>query len=376
MSVNMIFDANYLCTRNLFALAQKPVEGEKFLDSTVDQSMLARRIVDDVHSMVFSFPAGFVKRCVWCVDSSSWRKGVFENIDYKGGRKKEEKINWNVFFDVMGEVGSVLSSCGFTTSKLDLAEADDLILLWSEKFASQKETSVIVSSDRDLFQMLRTESPDVMVCLLTPNSSEKKLTISRGTREFASPEETAFDPIEDLFSERENRIVERVLSSISDAVINEIDPEWELFIKVMTGDKSDNIPAIVQWKRGEPGKDKTYSLTERMIEKAGFLRESFPRIDDLTENPSLLKSMCESILEVVPHGEATVETISERFRQNERIMRLHVRNLPKSVRLDESVTTAARFDISHNRIFSLRPNWKNDTTKNKSTQSDVFKLLS
>lgn len=96
------------------------------------------------------------KRIVCCFDSgaSAYRKAIFP--EYKDNRKvertQEEQERFTAFFNCLSETVDALP---FEHFKFKGIEADDLIAYFVKNLASKHEHVWIVSSDRDLYQLLR-----------------------------------------------------------------------------------------------------------------------------------------------------------------------------------------------------------------------------
>lgn len=131
-------------------------------------------------------------------DRGSWRKDIFSG--YKENRKKMRDgaiVDFEKFFPVLAEFIEDIKQT-FTniyTIKIPRTEADDIIAILTQKrFVSNNEI-IIISSDRDLNQ-------------LTTNSNVKQYDLA------------------------------------SDSFIVSINPSKDLQIKIISGDRSDNIPPI------------------------------------------------------------------------------------------------------------------------------------
>jgi 5'-3' exonuclease len=128
----------------------------------------------------------------------NWRKDVYK--EYKAQRKAardSSKIDFEKFFpildDFLKDLKETFSNMYFMN--LDKCEGDDIIAVTSKHFSEQSIPSVIVSTDRDMYQLQRYKNIK------------------------------QFDPMKRKFA-------------IS------INPITELECKIITGDKGDNIPAI------------------------------------------------------------------------------------------------------------------------------------
>ena len=109
--------------------------------------------IKTVNSLGRSYKA---KRVICCFDSgaSVFRKNIFP--EYKDDRKiertKEEQDKFNMFFESLNETIDQLPVEHF---KFKGIEADDTIAYFAKHLAPKYDHTWIVSSDRDLFQLLK-----------------------------------------------------------------------------------------------------------------------------------------------------------------------------------------------------------------------------
>lgn len=185
----LIFDGHNLAYRTLFsAIFMNPEDNEKFFFWR--------------HLFMNSFFNTIVKfnptKVILAFDTKgSWRYRVFP--EYKSNRKDAREktvINFEKFFPIFEEFRKEIKETFSTIYVLDHphAEADDIIaILCREQFKTNQ--NVIVSTDKDLHQ------------LLTEKNNQQ------------------FDPI-------------------NNKMVTCINPKRELDLKIISGDKSDAIPAI------------------------------------------------------------------------------------------------------------------------------------
>lgn len=107
--------------------------------------------------------------CICCDGGKSWRKGLFEH--YKANRKKgreESDIDWDMVYGIVDQMKQDFKLF-FPYHVFDVpgAEADDIIGALARKATMKMESSIIISSDKDFFQL---HSP--YVCQWRPLSQQ------------------------------------------------------------------------------------------------------------------------------------------------------------------------------------------------------------
>ena len=200
----LIFDISNLMMRCLFAQIPSPTE-TKFKEFKMTfLSSFMKVIKDNAPDKVIAVE-----------DSESWRKEIYP--DYKANRaakRDSSVIDFDVFFPVFTEFLEKLQKCfgNIQFMKVPRAEADDIIAVLVK---NKPEWDIInVSSDKDFYQL------------------------------FAYRNYRQFDGVKHEFIEC-------------------INPEQELLVKIILGDKGDNVPGL---KRGV-GPVKAMALVNENLDK-------------------------------------------------------------------------------------------------------------
>jgi len=185
----LIFDGHNIAYRTLFSsIFMNPEDNDKFF--------FWRHLF--MNSFLKTIEKFNPERVILAFDTKgSWRHKHFDNYkcNRKGARDKAV-VDFDKFFPVFEQFRIDLKEAFSTVYVLDYphAEADDIIaVLCKEKFKSSE--NIIVSTDKDLHQLL----------------------IEKNNKQF--------DPI-------------------NNKIVNCINPQRELDLKIISGDKSDAIPAI------------------------------------------------------------------------------------------------------------------------------------
>jgi len=215
--MNILFDGNYLYHRNfsIFSTYYKDEDIGTVLQDKEKQQVLLRKCIIDLCYTVRKFEN--VERVVVVIDSHSWRYGLYE--DYKYALTRVREPYYKEFLAVLQQLEELLISKGIIVSKVDGAEGDDLLYVWSIYFGYiLDQDTVIVTGDSDLRQIITKN-----VSLFNNNSKNLKLY---------------------CLQEKEVYWNEKMESDVQVHVTN---PFEVLLYKVIMGDGSDNI---IKLKKG------------------------------------------------------------------------------------------------------------------------------
>lgn len=188
----LVFDCHNLIFRVLFVAVS---QSKKFHEDINETNYYYWKYLF-VKSMITTIKQFSPKDVIMALDSTSWRKEIYPQ--YKANRKASRDsslVDFDKFFPVLEtflqELQELLSN--YCWLKVDRSEADDIMAILSKEIPSNV---ILVSTDRDLNQLLSL-----------PNVKQ-------------------YNPVEKKF-------------------VNLTNPEQALQIKCLTGDKGDNIPAIM-----------------------------------------------------------------------------------------------------------------------------------
>lgn len=170
---------------------------------------------------------------VFCLEGRSWRKDSYPQ--YKAHRqvqanllsKKEKEDNELFFgtFDVF--MNYIREKTNATVLQCPVAEADDMIARWIQ--LHPEDDHVIVSGDRDFFQLL---APNVKMY-----DGVRNWTISTDGYFDDDGNEVVVKRNQSVVDSATGKKVKKPISIKMEAP----DPQYELFMKIVRGDSSDNI---------------------------------------------------------------------------------------------------------------------------------------
>jgi 5'-3' exonuclease len=366
MAINILFDSSFILHRNLFSLANQ--SGSRFMDTEQDVSLFVKKVIDDINSIVAIFPKGEIRRLVWARDAKSWRKDLIEGISYKGTRiKDEEKVNWEEFRRVSNELSDVLSECGMIVSMEDRAEADDLLYLWSQHLLERGESSVIVTSDKDLNQCLRLSGGEV-VCTYNPMFNTKRFTFHESLQNVVLDASSA---VVDLFSDSVESTADKLLKISQQYEQEFVNPYQVSIEKIFEGDKSDNVPSALQWKKG----DRTYSFTPRMM---GILMKGFEYNKEFIDKLRFKQNFRDVILMEaisITNQSLDLSAAHKALLDNVSLMYLDRSIIPESISVSNFDQPMVQFDLRDARVYEMKPEWSY-VPEDDGQFSDIFSMLS
>ena len=212
--MNILFDGNYLIHKcfHVFSKYYKNEDMSYVLSQPDKRQVLIRKCVIDMCFCVNKFTD--VKRVAVVIDSSSWRYNFYANYKYSLIKVKDPW--YKEFLLVIDEFEKLLRKKGIIVSRVQGAEGDDLLYVWSLYFGyCLDEKLVIITGDSDIRQIITRN-----VSLFNNNS--ERLT---------------------LYCDKSNEVYWNEYLDTNIMVVP-VKPFEILLYKVIMGDSSDNIPKI------------------------------------------------------------------------------------------------------------------------------------
>lgn len=212
--MNLLFDGNYLFhkTFSVFSTYYRGEDMSVVLQDKEKRQVLLRKCVIDMCYAINKFKD--VKRVAFTIDSSSWRYELYAN--YKYSLTKVKDAFYPQFLECLNAFEELLRKRGIIVSRVQGAEGDDLMYVWSLYFGyCLDEELVIITGDSDIRQMMTRN-----VSLFANNSKNLKM--------YCVPEMEVFW----------NEYLD------TDIEVIPVKPFEILLYKVIMGDTSDNIPKL------------------------------------------------------------------------------------------------------------------------------------
>ena len=283
-------------------------------------------------SLVLTRFEGIIDNVVLVCDGQSWRKKVPKpsklEADYKGTRVRDEDLDWNYVFKSLQVLEENITKKGFTVSHTFNAEGDDAIWFWKSYLNENKVNCVIWTSDNDLKQLV---SYDDGVFTVWFNDRYGVFMDDKMNRQQ--------DELEMFMMDSKNAAANFILESFSNQAetqVNYINPEDVVMEKIICGDKSDNIKAVVRIVKG----GKTYSVTPKMWnevkEKMNItnLDEFFANSDSIVTELRKIKKFQDTDL--------TFDDCIQQFDYNSKLVWLDDSTIPQEVQ--EEISNVPYFD--------------------------------
>ena len=260
----LIIDGHNFFFRSLWSCFRQNSKN-KILSTQKDIDAYEKKMMIDFCSVVKSV-SPIVNDIVFIKDSHSWRKELLLEHEYKGNRKRtQDNIDMLGFGEAVNNFTDTLINFGIKVSQAERSEGDDLIYAWSNYLFDSGKSSLIISTDKDLNQLIKCVN-DIHVIQYSPVSN--KLYVSKESNDIIkSISERKDIQMENLFEELftisiENDPFEKFVNSTE---IEEVYPEEIRFAKIIGGDVSDNIYPVY-FKKGN-GTTKSKGLGPKTVKK-------------------------------------------------------------------------------------------------------------
>ena len=249
---NLVIDFNNMAFRAMFMCIYSPEYKVSTFDTQEENNEFICKLVTDISYIVRMFKPD--RTIIACDSNQAWRKDLFEDLPgekYKGTREKDDKKNWTMIFDNLGELKEALDKYGFFVNDVPRAEADDLAALWKEKCMREGDNLILISSDKDWLQLADFNPNFNNYCSIfnpIPNQKTRIKTMygTQGFVDWLNKSEsgndiffTNYDPHKDF--------LKKLLTSDRFINYNVIDPMETLMGKIMCGDDGDNVPSFYQF---------------------------------------------------------------------------------------------------------------------------------
>jgi 5'-3' exonuclease len=284
---NLIFDLPNMLYRSMFVISGFGTSRYTF-DSQKEVDELMRKLSMDICYIIrLTNPS----RVFVTLDSKSWRKDIpiEENEGYKGQREKAKHINWDHVFETFKEFCEILENNGMIVTKIEKAEADDIMAMYAYELLFQHDENVIiVSGDEDVRQLVKfwpyepgkMKFSTVFNPFMQGKNASRKLYVPEHFMEWLNKEDEA--DIWNMSStiDQDKDDFRRIVNT-EKVKVEEVNGNMIAMRKVFCGDDGDNIPAMYTWI---DDKKKEVRITNGKFEKIyeGLQRTPGEAVDDVT----------------------------------------------------------------------------------------------
>ena len=356
----LIIDGHNFFFRSLWSTFRQGGKS-KVLATQKDKDTFEKKLMVDFCAVIKQVNP-IINDIVFIMDSHSWRKDLLLQQEYKGNRKKvQDDIDKVGFNTVIGNFADTLRSVGVKVSQVDRSEGDDLIYAWSEHLFNDGKSSLILSTDRDLNQLVKCVNG---VHIIQYGPVNNKLWVSETSDKEIKKLSNRQVTQENLFNEFftisiENDPFERFVEGVN---IEVVDPEKVRFMKIVGGDTSDNIYPVYY----KPATDETRAkgLGPKTVEKIydQFKEKLGCEFDyHIYSQEDTIKLLCNVIYDVakIQDEEFTRRMLFENIKSNTSLVSLTDESIP------EDVITSMDTDIEIE-------NAKNPAILSKITKETIF----
>lgn len=327
----LIIDGHNFFFRSLWSTFKQGKN--KILENQKDIDAYEKKLMVDFCTIIKNV-SSIVNDVVFVKDSHSWRKDLLLQQEYKGNRKKsQDNIDSNGFSTVINNFTETLNDLGIKISQVYRSEGDDLISSWSEHLFQEGKSSLILSTDKDLTQLVKCVN-DVHIIQYSPISN--KLYISNETNEVISEMKNKVITQENLFDEIftisvESDAFEKFVDSTEIEIVN---PEHVRFTKIVGGDTSDNI-FPVYFKVGD-GANRSKGIGAKTVEKIyeAFRNRLGCEFDyNIYSNDDAMKILCNIIYDIakIKDDNFTRRMLFENIKTNTSLVSLTSNVIPDDV---------------------------------------------
>lgn len=314
MLVDLVIDGNYILSKLVFTLHKNNLLYGELKESLGNAMSNFRRI----------YPFTNVYLASDSVDSS-WRKQLSK--EYKSTRKKNKDIDWSFVYDTYNEFKDELK--GFKVLESPRTEGDDWISYICEKSNKEERSVFIISNDYDIKQLLHYNIDPLYINIMSNEMyNREKLFIPNNFEMFM--DEVGKLPNDDVFNLNNNKKFIDMINRLSKKYdIVEVNPTEELFVKVVSGDSSDNIPSVFK-KKGKSGKYRGIGEAgARGIYKKYI--EEFGEVD--LEDEDLLENIADIVCEKKKVSRTNMDLIVENTTKNFELIDLCTSKIPEEVHM-------------------------------------------
>jgi 5'-3' exonuclease len=319
MKLNLIIDGNYALSKLVFTL-----DKHNLLYGALYNSLL-----NSIESWIKLYP--FSKAYFVSDSKKSWRRDYIE--DYKSTRKKSDTIDWDFVYRTYDEVKDFLikeKSKRIKVLEGDHIEGDDWISWIIDDSNEKWESNLIISNDYDIKQKIKfelTHSKSYINLMINEMWNKEKVFLPKNYQLIL--DWVRKQPNNDIFSLNNNPdfidLFDRFLNKSDVIEINNIEC---LLIKVISGDKSDNIKSIYRVKSDKSDRERgigekgAYDLFQKYCIEFGE-----PDIKD----PDIAENFADLICEKKRLSKDEMSNIIKRFNQNLKLISLDKNFLPSEI---------------------------------------------
>lgn len=313
MLCDLIIDGNYLLSRMVFTLHKN--------------NLLFGALNKSLETAVNNYRKWYPFVNIYLVSDSkekSWRKKI--NTNYKSNRKKDTDIDWDFVYSVYNEFKTEIKKRGVKVLELPHVEGDDWISYIIEKSNKSLRSTITVSNDHDIKQLLIYSTEPTFVNLMSNEmQSKQKVFLPKNYQIFLNHLEK--NNKEDIFELNDNQEFLKLLKNFMERCeLIEVSNIECLIIKLISGDNSDNISSC--WSQTKNGKKRGIAEKgAKSIFDDYLINFGEPKISD----PDLTENIADLICEKKKLPKSTIFSIKRNIEDNMKLIFLDTKNIPVDI---------------------------------------------
>lgn len=311
MVTDLIIDGNFVLSKLVFTLNKN--------------NLLYGALLTALDKTISNYRKWYPFSNIYLVSDSkekSWRKQLIKT--YKSTRKKDSDIDWKFVYQTYDQFKSELQSV--KVLEAPHVEGDDWISFLTSKANNEGRSTIIVSNDHDIKQIVGYSLDPLWINIMTNEMYNKeKLFMPKNYQIFISSVKNL--PNDDIFNLNDNsEFISLMDKFLTKYEIIEIDPIESLIIKIISGDQSDNIGSV--WSQIKNGRRRgigakgAKSIYDNYLEEFGDIN-----LDD----PDLYENIADLICEKKKLSKTQIESIVENIQGNVKLIDLRLDNLPDEI---------------------------------------------
>lgn len=375
--LNILYDGNHYCFKCVSVY--EGIDGKKLFQLEKERESFLRLLTYNFLSEIYKFK-GVIDKIIFVRDSKSWRYNFYD--EYKSNRELKPDINWDNFQIVVNEFYKILSDLNIIVSRVEEAEGDDMIFGWVNYFKNNNESCVILSSDRDLLQLLYHVNNNFCI------QYDSRYSTIFGLDSFNTQiTKERIDKIVDIFSISDDVYTSDIDSDIKKTITAlfkkgnkfiSIDVNQFVLEKILKGDKGDTVPAAYSIVKNK----KTYGIGDKSL---GIICELLKN-NNITLNKILDESAIDPTANIiydffsnkkskVPiEKDCTLDDVIKNIKRNIKIMYLSDKTIPQDLlsRMNESINSIESKEIDFRKMVSTDVILEKYITVNKMTYAKLF----
>lgn len=337
--ITLCIDGNYFIYSRLHVLPKPKktsmvIDGKtistRLLDDKKEMATFMRKLATDFASEMRKFK-NLISRVVFVVDSKSWRKDF--NSDYKANRKFSDDINMEHVHEIMRAFQVILEDRGVIVEQVPGAEGDDMIFAWSTYLNSIGEDCIMWTGDKDLKQLVNYNNATESFSLWYDNTRNRMGVYPGFDKWLEQVDEEVeidiFDVSDDVISPNKKQMIKDLIN-YSKLKVEKVFCDEFSFIKILTGDKGDNVSSVVL----KPSKNgvKNFKISENKAQEilTRFKSKNRRFSSSYLFNESYKKDIVRYIKEVMSIDMCESE-IMEGLERNINLILLHVETIPEAI---------------------------------------------